>query len=367
MAGWATAADFVAETPSTATLADGPHRVWLHDLANLTYTKATLFDGDTGKFLAEVDTGYLGQELELSTKSPRFFSAETYLSRGFRGTRTDVVTIFDAKTLLPTGEIEIPAKRMLGVSTSAHTILLDGERFLVAYNFSPASTVSVVDLEQSKFVVEIELAGCALVYPLGPRSFATLCGDGSLLEVRLDDAGREKSRTVHPKFFDAEADPLMEKAVRVGDQWLFVSFAGDVYTVDTSGPELAFGTKWSLSSAAERAAKWIPGGLQPYAVHEADGRFYALVHQGGPGSHKDPGQTVWVYDVATRKRVQTIALAELATSIAVSQDASPLFYSAFLGAPALVVYDARTGAKLRAIENAASLPGLVQPIAGVAK
>ncbi len=367
LAPGAAAADFVAEKPTTAALPGGVHRVWLHDLVGISYTKATLFDADSGKLLGQVDTGYLGQELELTAKGEKFFSAESYLSRGFRGTRTDVVTIFDAKTLVPTGEIELPAKRMLSMPTSANSGLLDDERFLLAYNFSPASTASVVDLVAGKFVGEIELAGCALIYPLGPRRFMSLCGDGGVLEVTLDDAGREKARKVHAKVFDPDVDPLMEKAVRVGSQWLFISFAGDVYPVDAAGAELKAGAKWPLTSAEERAAKWLPGGLQPFAVHASSGRLYAVMHQGGPGSHKDPGRAVWVYDLAAKKRVQSIALGEPSTSIAVSSDAAPLLYSAFLGAPALVVYDARSGAKLRAIENAAGWPALLQPIAGVAK
>ncbi len=363
----ATAADFVAERATTAKLADGRHRVWLNDLTGFVYAKAGLFDADTGKQLGQVDTGYLGMELELSAKSPRFFSAETYLSRGFRGTRTDVVTTFDANTLLPVGEIEIPPKRLLGMPTSAHASLLDDERFLLAYNFSPASTVSVVDLERGAFVGEIEVAGCALIYALGPRRFATLCGDGGLLEVTLDDAGHESARKAHPKHFDPSSDPLLEKAVRAGDRWLFVSFAGDVQPVDVSATGLAFGARWPLTDATERAAGWLPGGLQPFALHAADGRLYTLMHQGGAGTHKDPGQEVWVYDLATKRRVQKLALGELATSIAVSPDPEPLLYSAFLGAPALLVYDARTGVKLRTIENAASWPALLQPIAGAAR
>ena len=363
----ATAADFVAETATTGKLGDGRHRVWLHDLMGISYTKAALFDADTGVQLAQVDTGYLGMELELSSRAPRFFSAETYLSRGFRGARTDVVTTFDANTLLPTGEIEIPAKRLLGMPTSAHASLLDDERFLVAYNFSPASTVSVVDLERGAFVGEIEVAGCALVYPLGPRRFASLCGDGGLLEVTLDDSGRERSRKAHPKLFDPSSDPLLEKAVRAGNRWLFVSFAGDVQPVDVTAAGLEFGARWPLSSASERTAGWLPGGLQPFALHAKSGRLYALMHQGGRDSHKDPGQEVWIYDLATKQRVQKLSLGELATSIAISQDDAPLLYSAFLGAPALVVYDARAGTKLRAIENAASWPGLLQPIPGSAR
>ena len=360
------AADFVPETATTAPLAGGPHQVWVHDIAGISYTKATLFDADSGRLLGSVDTGYLGMKLELSAKAARFFAAETYLSRGFRGDRTDVVTVYDAKTLKPLSEIEIPAKRMLGMPTTVHSSLLDDERFLVAYNFSPASTVSVVDLEGERFASEIEVAGCALVYSLGPRRFASLCGDGGLLELALDDAGRELRRKVYPKLFDPSVDPLMEKAVRAGATWYFVSFAGDVHPVDASGAEIVFGAKWPLASASERAAKWLPGGLQPFAVHVESGRLYALMHKGGRDTHKDPGETVWVFDLATKKRVQTIALSEPATSIAISADAA-LLYSAFLGSPTLSVYDARGGKRLRGIEQAAAWPALLQPlVAGAA-
>lgn len=362
--GGALAADFTPEKPGTAALASGGgRRVWVHDFAAVNYSKATLYDADAGKPLGSVDTGYEGMELELSAKGPRFFVAETFLSRGFRGERTDVVTTYDATTLLPTGEIAIPAKRLLGMPTAAHSALLDDERFLVVYNFSPASTASVVDLERGSFAGEIELAGCALLYPLGPRRFASLCGDGGVLEVGLDDAGKELRRKVYKKVFDPAIDPLSEKAVRAGSSWLFVSFAGDVYTLDASGAELAFPARWSLTSDAERKARWLPGGLQPFALHVRAGRLYALMHQGGPGSHKDPGDAVWVFDLATRKKVQAIALAEPATSIAVSADAEPLLYSALLVSPSLHVYDASKGARLRTIEAAAGWPALLQPVA----
>jgi methylamine dehydrogenase heavy chain len=359
----ATAADFVPEAPSTATVPAGPHQVWMHDIAGISYTKATLYDADTGRLLGSVDTGYLGMKLELSAKAARFFSVETYLSRGFRGERTDVVTIYDAKSLRPVGEIGIPAKRLLGMPTTAHSSLLDDERFLVAYNFSPASTVSVVDLERERFAGEIELAGCALLYPLGPRRFASLCGDGGLLELILDDEGHEQTRKIHPKLFDPNVDPLMEKAVRAGATWYFVSFAGDVHPVDASGAEVAFGATWPLASDAERAAKWLPGGLQPFAVHAPSGRLYALMHKGPRDTHKEHGETVWVFDLATKKRVQTISLAEPASSIALSSDAT-LLYAAFLGSPTLSIYDARGGKRVRQIAQAAAWPALLQPLAG---
>ena len=58
----------------------------------------------------------------------------------------------------------------------AQARLTDDDRFLLIYNYTPAQSVTVVDVPARKFVGEVDIAGCALVYPTGPR--------GVLLAVR---------------------------------------------------------------------------------------------------------------------------------------------------------------------------------------
>src|SRR5439155_1570647 len=82
-------------------------------------------------------------------------------------------------------------------------------------------------------------------------------------------------------FFDPQKDPVTEKAVRRGNEWLFVSFEGVVHPVDMSGETPRFGETWSLVDDAGRRASWRIGGAQHLAVHAASGRLYALMHQGG--------------------------------------------------------------------------------------
>src|SRR5262249_18802181 len=74
------------------------------------------------------------------------YAVETYYSRGTRGTRSDVVTHYDPRTLEPIGEIAIPPKRQAGVPMLSLTGLTDDQRFLVVYDFTPAQSVTVVDL-----------------------------------------------------------------------------------------------------------------------------------------------------------------------------------------------------------------------------
>jgi hypothetical protein len=132
--------------------------------------------------------------------------------------------------------------------------------------------------------------------------------DGAMLLLTLEEDGHAASKTRTPRFFDPETDPVTEKAVRWNDRWYFPSFEGWIHPVDLTGTEAAFEERWSLVTDAERADDWRIGGYQSLAVHARSGRLFALMHQGGPDSHKDPGSEVWVYDLATGSRIQRIEL-----------------------------------------------------------
>ena len=69
---------------------------------------------------------------------------------------------------------------------------------------------------------------------------------------------------------------------------------------------------------------------------------------------------MWVYDLGSNKLVQRIQLQGIATAIQVTQDDEPLLLTAFIGEPALQVYDAKTGQHLRAIDQLGNTPTLIQ-------
>ena len=329
----------------------GPHWMWVNDVVfhHMADGKAFLVDGDAGTMRGMLSTGFGFNGVVVPRNRSAILSPEVYFSRGTRGTRTDVVTVYDPRKLAPVAEIGIPPKRGSHMPMTASAALTDDDRFLVIYNFTPAQTVSVVDVKARKFVGEIDIAGCALVYPTGPRSFFSLCGDGTALTVRLDDAGKAAGKARTAKLFDAVKDPVTEKGVRRGDTWYFVSFTGDVVPVQTTGGTTKAGARWSLLDAADRKASWRPGGMQHLSVHAASGRLYSLMHVGGECSHKDPGTEVWVYDLASRKRQSRFALEGPATSINITQDANPVLFAIFIGAPKVDVYDPKGGKLLRSI------------------
>ena len=347
----------VAALPSAAS----PHWVWVNDIVfhHMADGQARLVDGDTGRFLGLLSTGVAFERIVLAKDGKLIFSPETYFSRGTRGTRTDVVTLYDPVHLSPLGEIAIPPKRAVTMPMMADAGLTDDGAFLLIYNYTPAQSVTVVDTRNRRFAGEIETPGCALVYPTGPRSFFTICADGALLDVHLDDAGHVSSRVHTQDFFDVAADPVTEKGVRLGSRWLFVSYGGTVYTVDITSRGLVAGPRWSLISDAERRQKWRPGGLQQLAVRAKPDLLYSIMHQGGPETHKDPGKEVWVYDLARQRRVQRIALKSPAGSIQVTRDDKPLLFAAFIGSTTLEVYDAKTGRYLRSVDDVGTTPTLL--------
>jgi methylamine dehydrogenase heavy chain len=348
--------------PQVAALTVPPskHWVWVNDFVfpHMADGMAYLVDGDSGRYLGTLSTGYGFARVVLPRDGKLIYSPETYFSRGTRGKRTDVVTLYDPATLKAAGEIPIPPKRSSNVPMMANQVLTDDDRFLLIYNFNPAQSVTVVDTKLRKFVREIETPGCALIYPTGPRSFFSVCGDGSLSLVALDDSGGARQKRT-PPLFDLAADPVTEKAVRIGPIWYFVSFAGRIYPLDAAADRAVMGPTWWLTSEAERKAGWRPGGVQQLAVNSQKSLLYAIMHQGGAETHKDPGKDVWVFDIAARQRVQQFALNKLASSIQLSSDTKPLLYSIFIDGTDLDIYDAASGKLLRSVDHIGTSPTLM--------
>ncbi|MBV9914248.1 MAG: hypothetical protein JOZ93_16845 [Sinobacteraceae bacterium] len=372
IAGWARGGSAVyADVPSDPMLQVQsvpqpipPHWIWVNDFAfpHMVNGKAMLVDGDTGRFVGELDTGFGAMRVVPSLDGKVIYSPETYFSRGTRGERTDVITLYDPAHLSVTSEIIVPPKRSSNMPMLANAQLTDDGRFLLVYNFNPAQSVTVVDTRARKFVGEIETSGCALIYPTGPRSFFSICADGALLQTVLNDSGNVQSSARTEPLFDVEHDPVTEKGVRLGDTWYFVSFGGVMYPVKIDKGQLKLQKRWSLLDADEQAAHWRPGGLQQLAVHAGTHRLYSIMHRGGLETHKDPGREVWVYDLASQTRVQKISMKNNAGSIQVSRDPQPLLFSIFIESNVLDIYEAVSGRYLRSVSDIGTTPTvLVNP------
>ena len=341
-----------------------PHWVLVNDANFFGYLdgKVYLFDGDSGKMLGMMSTGGYQNAVEIAPSFAAIYSPNTFYARGARGARTDAIVIFETKQLTAgiNDEVVIPPKRATGIPERAYSGISDDGRFVYVSNMTPAASISVADVVHRKFLNEVDTPGCSLVYPTGARSLATLCGDGTLQTLVFDDAGQVASRARTAAFFEPNKDPLTEKASRYRDTWLFVSFDGYVHAVDFKAGIGTPKTKWSLFSDAERAQGHRVGGGQFTAVHEAKGLLYVIVNEHGPYSHKTPGEHIWVYDLATKKRKSVIDVGAPVSAIAVTKDASPLLFATAFDMPGFRVLDAQTGATKHVITSGPFTPGFPQ-------
>ncbi len=215
---------------------------------------------------------------------------------------------------------------------------------------TPATSVTVIDIVDRNVLGEISLPGCALTYPTGQRGFSTLCGDGSLISYQIDEAGGVASQNRIEPFNDIDNDAMFEEATIINGVAFFPTFAGNVREINLTADTAALGELWPLVPAAERAGNWRPGGLQLTGA-DPNGRLYVLMHQDGrEGSHKEGGSEVWVYDVATRSRVQRITLENWGITLELTQSDEPLLLVVNTEMN-IDVYESATGNYLRTLQD----------------
>jgi methylamine dehydrogenase heavy chain len=286
--------------------------------------------------------------LLLSEKRPEVYVADTVWSRGVRGMRTDFINIYDAQTLNVTDEIVLPgAKRGLMTAMEGMFAFTDDQRLALVFDFTPASSVTVVDLVKRRVLGDIDIPGCSLVYPSGVRGFSTLCSSGTLLSVRLDEKGAVAGRSESKAFNPLDTDPLFTSSALVAGVRYFPSLHGRVQPIDMKTDDVKVLPDWSLVSAAEQAAHWRPSGWQNVAGDEK--LLYALMQANAEeGTHKDPANEVWVFNPATKARVRRLRLVRPGSSIALSHGAPHLLL--VQAGERLDVYDPQYGNLIRSLE-----------------
>jgi methylamine dehydrogenase heavy chain len=318
-----------AEEHTTATLPE-PQPHWLYILEpvfpHLIVTKVWIVDGDSLEVIGMFNGGYTAN-LALAQDASEYYMAETFYSRGSRGERIDVVTTFDGRSLEPQGEVVLPEGRFLVVPKKYDTGLTTDGKYLLSFNMDPATAISVVDVQEERYVGEVEVPGCALVFPHGPTRFSSICADGSLLTVDFSNLENPEMTRGDP-FFDAVGDPVLEHPAFSKEEGkaFFVSYGGMVYPVDFAGDLPRVGEPWSLLSEEEEGT-WWPGGWQLVSWHPGSNRLFVAMHEGEEWSHKHAGEEVWVFDLDSKERLQRIPTEHGAFSSIVTQDEQPLLFT----------------------------------------
>ena len=283
-----------------------------------------------GGYIFDANTGEMQGLLSLSRNTPavtmwnprrEFYAAETYVSRGVHGERTDLVAIYDYDNLSPIAEIVIP-NHMARLSVRNHLALMNNGRHLAVHNMNPGHSVSIVDVEDRLFIYEVSTPGCAVLMAVADSDFLQVCGDGTLQLIQLDVSGYESNRVRSNEFFDVQSDAVFDRTARSADGWVLVTHAGNIFEVSTSGSQINISDSWSVVPRGEEG--WRPGGRGEFiTLHQDYGLLYVAMHQGGVDTHHESGDEIWVLDTNTRQRVHKIELEVPANSLMVTQEAEP--------------------------------------------
>ncbi|RJG53303.1 methylamine dehydrogenase [Sphingobium terrigena] len=316
----------------------------------------SIFDGETGKMKGMVETRRLA-DFAIDPAGKFYYVAETIWSKGDRGTRQDMVSVYDSQTLNLITEVPLPGRILIG-SRKNNFIVSDDGKTAYVYDFSPVSGVNIVDLVKRKFVTAVELPGCASLMPNPGIGFSALCSDGSLATVAIKGTKADISHSA--PFFSATDDPIFDNFTydKRKKETTFLTYTGQIYQAKL-GATPTISAPFSIQAAAgirpgetkPLELNWYPGGRQPMALHRPSGHLFVLMHMGEYWSHKASGTEVWEVDLATQKVVKRRALKEPMNNIEVSQTDKPLLFMNGEEGSAIVV-DVATGEEKHKIEKA---------------
>ena len=320
-----------------------PYRLYLSDIAISHFVdgKLMIIDGESLQVLGHVSAGLAGHSTLTPDRSEILVST-VYFTKLNRGERIGELDVYDATTLKLKAEVSVPPKHAQSFPNRGMIRTSADGRFVFMQNATPASSVNVVDRVAGNFVAEVNTPGCWMIYV--PQSvsdrFSTLCGDGTMLTVKLDSDGKPTERHKSAKFFDPDEDALFTSGVQHDDDYTFVSFKGMVQTVNIGGDAALAQAPWSLVTQAQARGGWRPGGYQPVALHDTSGRIYVGMHaKGKEGSHKNPAQEIWAFDPTSKKRVAR-APGHHATLVAVSRGDAPRVFAYSTEKSTMAVLDA---------------------------
>lgn len=305
-----------------------PTKSWFYVQRGFVAAGTAIYDSATGKYIGQVETPVLG-DMAIDPAGKKYYVSQSIWTRRIRGTRQDYVSVYDSQTLKFETDIDFPGRMLVGGRQHNFIIEEDGKTAYV-YNFSPVSSVNVLDLAKRKFVRTFELPGCADLILNPGVGLAALCSDGSMASVALKGGKTEITRT--DPFFSATGDPIFDNVQydKAKGEVVMMSYTGLVYTAKL-GAKISVSAPFSLQEAAGvRKAEtkpldvaWYPGGGEPIALHRPSGHLFVLMHAGEYWSHKAGASEIWELDVAAKKVVKRLTVTGEPTAIAVTQEATP--------------------------------------------
>lgn len=304
-------------------IAPGPN-VFTLDQSWMGSSRINVLGADDLAMKGNMGVGLTGQ-MALTADGKTLYAASDYPKRIVYGPQEAIVSEWDVATLTPRREIVISERMAMVEPQNVMLTLAPGEKFLLVQNATPATSVSLVDLAKGAQIAEIPTPGCWGILPVSETAFMTVCGDGSMKVYGYAADGSFTAPATGAGIFDVDTDALFTNAAKMGDDWLFASFGGNLYDVAIEGGKPVLKAKFSITAGIEG---WAPGGSEVIGYHEATGVAFVLMHpDAAEGSHKNPAKEIWAIDVAKQKLLYRSAAHEEKT-LAVSKSSPPVLFAA---------------------------------------
>lgn len=282
-----------------------------------------IYSADDLKFKGNISVGTLGQMVVVDNGDAAYV-VSSYPRRFMSGPADVVLQRYEVATLAAGPEVLISDRFALTHPAKGIVAVTADRRFALIQNATPATSVTVVDLKTGKSVSEVPTPGCWAIIPAASEArFSTICGDGTLLTVKLNSRGRAVAQAYSAAFFDADKDPVFTHVERnkQGDL-LFLSFSGQIYRVSDGADVAKLVDTFKLHTESD--GSWAPGGYALSAYNAPNDVLFVLMHSDAKdGSHKQNSEEIWAIDLAA-KQVLYRSPAKGFTHLAVNQAETPI-------------------------------------------
>lgn len=221
------------------------------------------------------------------------------------------------------------------------------ERFIYIQNATPATSVTVVDLEKGEVVQEVPSPGCYGIYPsVEGYGFSTICNDGSFNTFQLSADGTQFDSKKSEKIFDVDSDPIYLAYDRAEGDLLFVSYHANVYRLSDKDGVI---TKVGVTPIAEGIpGDWGVSGYSTLSYNDASGVLFVTMAPGHhDGSHYHPAAEIWAYDLKNKTLLYR-SNADSLNGIYVTDGATPVLFGVSLPEGKVYKYELDPAAKFAA-------------------
>ncbi len=316
--------DFVPEVLTVEKAIKPGANVFVLDQSWKGPSRINVLSADNLEHKGILSIGIIGQ-MAFTTDRKTAYAISAYAKRIMYGPTEAVLQEFDVDTLTLKREILLPEKMAQVAPSNAILNLSADGKLAFVQNATPATSVTVVNLEAGKVVAEVPTPGCFGTFPAtSGHRFSSVCGDGTLVSFDVNGKGEFSAPLRSAKVFDPDEDALFIVPKRVGKDLLFPSFKGNLYRIADSGKQPKLVEKYEVVKGID--GDWAPGGVDVLAYNAAHNVAFLTMHPDATeGSHKDYSKEIWAYDLK-RKQVLYRSVAEGVSSLAVTSGKQPVLF-----------------------------------------